>query len=74
VPAQASITTFRRLRRHAACAAHRECRMRLLVVLMSIAMSVIAWLSQRGAFRPTQGTVSDAYPTLLVVAGYAFSI
>lgn len=48
--------------------------MRLLVVLMSIAMPVVAWLSQRGAFGPTQGVVSNAYPTLLVAAGYAFSI
>lgn len=48
--------------------------MRLLVVLMSIAMPVVAWLSQRGVFGPTQGAVSDAYPTLLVAAGYAFSI
>lgn len=48
--------------------------MRLLVVLMSLAMPGVAWLSQRGAFGPTQDVVSDAYPTLLVAAGYAFSI
>ncbi|GHA79581.1 hypothetical protein [Cognatilysobacter bugurensis] len=48
--------------------------MRLLVVLMSIAMPLVAWLSQRGAFGPTQDVVSDAFPTLLVAAGYAFSI
>jgi hypothetical protein len=48
--------------------------MRLLVVLLSIAMPVVAWMSQRGEFGPDQGTVSDRYPTLLVAAGYAFSI
>lgn len=48
--------------------------MRLLVLLCAIAMPVIAWLSQTGAFGPDQGTVSDRYPTLLVAAGYAFSV
>lgn len=48
--------------------------MRLLVLLLSLAMPLVAWFSQRGAFGPDQGTVSDRYPTLLVAAGYAFSI
>jgi hypothetical protein len=48
--------------------------MRLLVLLFALAMPVVAWLSQAGAFGPDNGTVSDRYPTLLVAAGYAFSI
>src|SRR5690606_26170844 len=48
--------------------------MRLLVLLTAIAMPVVAWLSNAGAFGPDNGTVSDRYPTLLVAAGYAFSI
>jgi len=48
--------------------------MRLLVLLAAIAMPVVAWLSNTGAFGPDNGTVSDRYPTLLVAAGYAFSI
>ncbi|MDH5831552.1 hypothetical protein QFW80_13600 [Luteimonas sp. M1R5S18] len=48
--------------------------MRLLVVLTALAMPLVAWLSNTGAFGPDNGTVSDRYPTLLVAAGYAFSI
>ena len=48
--------------------------MRLLVLLAAIAMPVVAWLSNTGAFGPDNGTMSDRYPTLLVAAGYAFSI
>ncbi|MDR6992158.1 hypothetical protein [Luteimonas sp. 3794] len=48
--------------------------MRLLVLLCAIAMPVVAWLSQTGAFGPDQGTISNRYPTLLVAAGYAFSV
>ncbi|WP_101927327.1 MULTISPECIES: hypothetical protein [Luteimonas] len=48
--------------------------MRLLVLLLSLAMPLVAWLSQTGAFGPDQGTISDRYPTLLVAAGYAFSV
>lgn len=48
--------------------------MRLLVVLTALAMPAVAWLSNTGAFGPDQGTISDRYPTLLVAAGYAFSI
>lgn len=48
--------------------------MRLLVLLLSIAMPLVAFLSQRGTFGPDNGTVSDMYPTLLVASGYAFAI
>ena len=48
--------------------------MRLLVLLTALAMPIVAWLSNTGAFGPDQGTISDRYPTLLVAAGYAFSI
>lgn len=48
--------------------------MRWIVLLFAIAMPVVAWLSNSGAFGPDNGTVSDNYPTLLVAAGYAFSI
>ena len=48
--------------------------MRLLVVITALAMPLVAWLSNTGAFGPDQGAISDRYPTLLVAAGYAFSI
>lgn len=48
--------------------------MRLLVLLLSLAMPVVSWFSQQGAFGPTNGVISDRYPTLVVAAGYAFSI
>lgn len=48
--------------------------MRILVVLASLAMPIIAWLNQRGLFGPDNGTISDRYPTLLIAAGYAFAI
>jgi hypothetical protein len=48
--------------------------MRLLVLLCSLAMPVVAWFSERGAFGPTNGAVSNQYPTLLVAAGWAFAI
>lgn len=48
--------------------------MRLLVLLCALAMPIVAWFSQRGAFGPDNGTLSDRYPTLLVAAGYAFAI
>src|SRR5688500_12802002 len=53
---------------------YRSAAMRLLVLLMSLAMPVVAYLSQRGVFGPDNGTVSDQYPTLLVASGYAFAI
>jgi len=48
--------------------------MRVLVLLLSIAMPVVAWLSQAGHFGPDNGAISDQYPTLLLAAGYAFAI
>jgi hypothetical protein len=48
--------------------------MRLLVLLCSLAMPVIAWFSQQGAFGPDNGAVSAQYPTLLLASGYAFAI
>lgn len=48
--------------------------MRLLVLLFALSMPLVAWMSQRGVFGPTQGEISDRYPTLLVAAGWAFSI
>lgn len=48
--------------------------MRLVVLLLAVAMPLVGWLSQTGVFGPDQGTISDRYPTLLVAAGYAFSI
>ena len=48
--------------------------MRIIVLLFALATPVVAWLSQTGAFGPDQGTISDRYPTLLVAAGWAFSI
>lgn len=48
--------------------------MRLLLLLCALAMPVVSWFSQRGAFGPDNGTISDRYPTLLVAAGYAFAV
>jgi hypothetical protein len=48
--------------------------MPLLVLLCSLLMPLVAWFSQQGAFGPTNGVVSDRYPTLVVAAGYAFAI
>jgi hypothetical protein len=48
--------------------------MRVLLYVSALAMPLIAWLSQRQVFGPDNGTLSDRYPTLLVAAGYAFSI
>lgn len=48
--------------------------MRWIVLLAALAMPLVAWLSQTGQFGPTNGAISDRYPTLLVAAGYAFSI
>lgn len=48
--------------------------MRWLVLLLSLAMPLVSWFSQRGAFGPTNGAISDQYPTLIVAAGYAFAI
>lgn len=48
--------------------------MKIVVLLLAIAMPVIGWLSNTGMFGPTNGEISDRYPTLIVAAGYAFSI
>jgi hypothetical protein len=48
--------------------------MRLLVLLCSLLMPLVAWFSQQGAFGPSNAAVSDRYPTLVVAAGYAFAI
>lgn len=48
--------------------------MRILVLIAAAAMPVIAALSNRGFFGPDNATLSERYPTLLVAAGYAFSI
>lgn len=48
--------------------------MKYLVALLAWAMPVVAWLSNTGLFGPTNAALSDAYPTLIVAAGYAFAI
>lgn len=48
--------------------------MKYLVALLAWAMPAVAWLSNSGAFGPTNGAISDRYPTLIVAAGYAFAI
>jgi prepilin signal peptidase PulO-like enzyme (type II secretory pathway) len=48
--------------------------MRVLLLLAAILMPAVSWFSQKGQFGPTNGAISDQYPTLLVAAGYAFSI
>ena len=48
--------------------------MRLIVLALALAMPLIGWLSNSGLFGPTNGEISDQYPTLIVAAGYAFSI
>lgn len=48
--------------------------MRLLVLLLSLAMPIVAFFSQRGAFGPDNGAISGQYPTLVVAAGFAFAI
>ncbi|CAN5678035.1 hypothetical protein BH23PSE2_BH23PSE2_11370 [soil metagenome] len=48
--------------------------MRILVLLCALAMPLVAWFSQTGAFGPDNAVISGRYPTLLVAAGYAFSV
>lgn len=48
--------------------------MKYLVALLAWIMPVVAWLSNTGFFGPTNREISDHYPTLIVAAGYAFSI
>jgi hypothetical protein len=48
--------------------------MRILLLLCALAMPVVSWFSQSGAFGPDNAAISDRYPTLLVAAGYAFAV
>jgi hypothetical protein len=48
--------------------------MKYLVALLAWAMPFVAWLSNARIFGPSNGEISDRYPTLIVAAGYAFSI
>ena len=48
--------------------------MKYLVTVLAWAMPVVAWLSNAELFGPTNGEISDRYPTLIVAAGYAFAI
>ncbi len=48
--------------------------MKYLVALLAWTMPFVAWLSNARIFGPTNGEISDKYPTLIVAAGYAFSI
>lgn len=48
--------------------------MKLLVLALAIAMPLVGWLSNSGLLGPTNGEISDRYPTLIVAAGYAFAI
>ena len=48
--------------------------MKYLVALMAWTMPAVAWLSNSGVFGPSNGEISDRYPTLIVAAGYAFAI
>jgi len=45
-----------------------------LVALLAWAMPMVAWLSNSGLLGPTNGAISDRFPTLIVAAGYAFAI
>jgi hypothetical protein len=48
--------------------------MRFLVLALALSMPLVGWLSNSGQFGPTNGEISDRYPTLIVAAGYAFAI
>jgi hypothetical protein len=48
--------------------------MPLLLLVAALAMPVVAWVSQAGTFGPDNATLSSRYPTLLLAAGYAFSV
>ena len=48
--------------------------MRLLVLLFALLMPAVAWMSNDGMFGPDNASISNQHPTLLVAAGYAFSI
>jgi hypothetical protein len=48
--------------------------MRVLVLALALAMPLVGWLSNTGLLGPTNGEISDRYPTLIVAAGYVFAI
>ncbi len=48
--------------------------MRFVLLVASIVMPAMSYLSQTGWLGPDNGTISNRYPTLLVAAGYAFAI
>lgn len=48
--------------------------MKYLVFLLALSMPVVAWLSSAAVFGPTNGEISNQFPTLIVAAGYAFAI
>ena len=48
--------------------------MKILVALLALAMPLVGWLSNSGMIGPSNGEISDRYPTLIVAAGYAFAI
>ena len=45
-----------------------------LLYALALAMPLVGWLSNTGLLGPTNGEISDRYPTLIVAAGYAFAI
>ena len=47
---------------------------RVVVIACALAMPLVAFVAQRRVFGPDNATLSDRYPTLLVAAGYGFSI
>lgn len=49
-------------------------KVRWITLLAAIAMPLVAAFSNMGYFGPTNGQISNQYPTLIVAAGYAFSI
>lgn len=48
--------------------------MRIMLLIAALAMPAVSWFSQQGWFGPSNGAISDRYPTLLVAAGYAFAM
>lgn len=47
---------------------------RVLVLLLALAMPAVSWMAQAGWFGGDIGSVSNRDPSLIVAAGYAFSI
>lgn len=48
--------------------------MNVAVLLLALLMPLVAWLSNTGLLGPSNGEISNRYPTLIVAAGYAFAI